>query len=220
MVLSILLLGYSLGAVILALMGRLRHLMIALSAWAVLTGPDLVERAGMWMNNVDFRYVLSAGRVDVVNRGPIAFTKDHRHNPYGGRRYSITTTVMGRDGPQQIGFNISSVSMPGAGYDFASCPTAPAKFGLREITGDTPGKFCPYDPHRNNIYYVSLPQDGPVVWVQSFRAGDGIFHSMTVRHNGMNIRVFMWKTPLADWKAVRDDVIAILDQSFTPIPEK
>jgi hypothetical protein len=36
----------------------------------------------------------------------------------------------------------------------------------------------------------------------------------------MTVDVSMWKTPLADWRAVRDHVVAILDQSFTPVPDR
>lgn len=176
--------------------------------------PHWVYQARLAWYDMDAEYILSDGRVQVRNRGPLEFTLTRGRNPYGGRSFRGKTTLA--DG-MKIGFSIFAVRRRTTLTTPPDCVTQPGPYGLVVIPVEENDVFC--RPVSRMSRYTWTDQPDGIARIDCDRPGNPTYCGLRYRHDALAVRVFMWQVELSRWREVRDHVNAILDQSFTAMPE-
>jgi hypothetical protein len=211
--------GYTIGSIVLALLGRTVHLKVAASFWALVLAYGLYVAGTNWATNwtrdTDFRFSIDGGMIYVTDRGPIAFLS------FGDAVFGTTIEADGTF--HEIGFRLSGVSEVPFPRDISACPTIHSDFYLDRIL-DARGyadqekyRSCPFVYVGQAAFAASAHDARDFVMTCSLSVSPQSpqYCRMTLnyQHYG-NLEVLLWRTPREFWKQSLDQVIAILDQSF------
>ncbi len=222
--LLVLLIALAIAGVIRAFQGRYGTGILALLYAAALFGPDLAQSIDQKVRDIDVEVLRGDDRIEVRNRGPIAFSHSSSRNRYGGSIHRFRTMVETDAGQEEVGFGIWDIGRQDYKDRSTICPSVPGPAGLREMIDAVSGG--PHNTIRCSVLsthrYMSAEGDGAATTIRCTVSSNGTRSpcSMRIYHGRYWLTVSMWGVPPEGWRGVRDHVVAVVDQSFTIVDEE
>ncbi|MDA8586135.1 hypothetical protein N9L47_07640 [Rhodobacteraceae bacterium] len=223
--LLVLLIALAIAGVIRAFQGRYGTGILALLYAAALFGPDVARSIDQKVRDIDAEVLRGDDRIEVRNRGPIAFTHKSGPNKYGGRIHRFRTLAETDAGPREIGFSFWDIGSQDYKDRRTICPSEPGPAGLRKMIDAEargPHKNVRCSVLRSTVNYMSNEGDGPSTAIRCTIVSNGTMTpcSMRIYFGRYWINVSMWDVPPEGWRGVRDHVVAVVDQSFTIVDQE